>query len=226
MDISENFTFNSPHQISDSVSFNINDESPSKLINAAFFIEPNGEIYISPKSHLFSLAGENKIFNSSKDKLIVRYRGWNIALGVCYDVRFPVWSRNRNNEYDLLIYVANWPETRIGAWEKLLPARAIENQSYVIGVNCEGTDNKGNIYNGKSAILNFKGDVILDYSCENELIPVNSDQKIEKNDDSLSGDEENNYRQTLLYAKLSSEKLRDFRLKFPAWKDADNFTIL
>ncbi len=191
-------------------------EGDSEISNSAFFIEPSGEIYISPKTHLFSLAGENKIFKSNKEKMIVRYRGWNIAIAVCYDLRFPVWSRNRNNEYDLLIYVANWPEVRVGAWDKLLPARAIENLSYVIGVNCRGFDNKGNRYNGSSVILDYKGNTLSSFVEEKEVETENISSRRTSEEETTP----------LIYAKLSADKLINFRKKFPAWQDADNFTLL
>lgn len=117
--------------------------SGGSLYNRAFFIEPGGDETFADKRHLFTIVGEDKIFSRGHGRLSVRYRGWNIAMIVCYDLRFPVWCRNRNNEYDLLIVVANWPESRIDAWNKLLFARAIENEAYVCGVDCLGTDNHG-----------------------------------------------------------------------------------
>lgn len=168
----------------------------SSLTNSAFFVEPNGDFAYSPKRHLFTMAGEDCVFDKGEKKLKVRYRGWNIALCVCYDVRFPVWSRNVENEYDLLIYVANWPEVRIKAWDRLLPARAIENLAYVCGVNCKGTDSKGYQYNGSSHIIDYKGEGIGKYFGEESI-----------------------------YASLSLEKLLSFREKFPAWRDADAFKL-
>lgn len=166
------------------------------LFNRGFFIEPNGDEYFADKKHLFSLAGEDEIFTPGNKRMLVRFRGWNICVVICYDIRFPVWCRNRLNEYDLLISVANWPESRIGAWKKLLPARAIENESYVAGVNCCGTDSRGFCYDGSSMILDYKGECI---STEFE---------------------------NFIYATLDQNKLLRFREKFPAWKDADNFLIL
>ncbi len=109
-----------------------------KFYNRAFFITPEGEEYYYDKRHLFRMAEEDKHFSAGDKRLIVPYKGWNICLQVCYDLRFPVWSRNVNNEYDLLIYVANWPEARKKAWKALLHARAIENMAYVCGVNRVG----------------------------------------------------------------------------------------
>lgn len=170
-------------------------DSGGSLYNRLFFIEPSGEETFADKRHLFTMAGENKIFSRGYDRLKVRYRGWNIAMIACYDIRFPVWCRNRNNEYDLLIAVANWPEVRVNAWNALLTARAIENEAYVCGVNCMGTDTKGFKYDGSSAVIDFKGKNIT-----------------------VSGEDSN-----ILYGKLSRERLDAFREKFPAWRDADSF---
>ncbi len=168
------------------------------LANRAFFIEPNGEDYFGDKRHLFSMAGEDKLLSPGHNRMKVRYRGWEIAMVVCYDVRFPVWCRNVGNEYDLLIAVANWPKARIEAWSKLLMARAIENEAYVCGVDCKGKDVKDIEYDGTSLAIDFKG-----------------------NDISVSDPEGGD----LIYAVLSLDRLRAFREKFPAFKDADGFTI-
>jgi len=104
-----------------------------------FFVHPNGHIETYDKRHLFTLAKENDQYTSGNERLIVLYKGWRICPLICYDLRFPVWSRN-TNEYDLLVYVANWPSIRIHAWDTLLKARAIENMSYCIGVNRVGED--------------------------------------------------------------------------------------
>ena len=171
--------------------------SGGSLYNRAFFIEPSGEETFADKRHLFTMAREHEVFSAGHDRLKVRYRGWNIAMVVCYDIRFPAWCRNRNNEYDLLIAVANWPDVRVDAWNKLLYARAIENEAYVCGVDCRGTDPKEFRYDGSSMAIDFKG-----------------------KDITAAGPEYG-----LLYAVLSKEKLEKFREKFPAWKDADNFSI-
>lgn len=168
------------------------------LCNRAFFIEPNGEETYADKRHLFTMAGEHKIFSAGHDRLAVRFRGWNLAMILCYDIRFPVWCRNRANEYDAMIAVANWPTTRISAWNTLLTARAIENEAYVLGVDCKGTDTHGFEYDGSSAIIDFKGK------------PIGTS-------DSDTG---------LIYASLDPEKLAAFRTKFPAWQDADDFRLL
>lgn len=172
-------------------------ETGGSLFNRAFFVEPCGDVVFADKRHLFSMGGEDKVFSYGDTRLRVRYRSWNISMVICYDLRFPVWCRNTDNEYDLLIAVANWPVARIDTWNHLLKARAIENLSYVCGVNCLGTDNNGYEYDGSSLAFDFKGkDITLRYP------------------DS-----------PFLYATLSLEKLKAFREKFPAWKDADEFSI-
>lgn len=172
-------------------------DTGGSLFNRLFFIEPSGEEYFEDKRHLFSMAGEDLIFSPGRKRLKIRYRGWNISMIACYDIRFPVWCRNRRNEYDLLIAVANWPQVRVQAWEKLLYARAIENEAYVCGVNCSGTDPKGYLYDGFSAAIDFKG---KDVSVSIEGTPIK-------------------------YATLSRERLDAFREKFPAWQDADDFLL-
>jgi predicted amidohydrolase len=136
------------------------------LYNRMVFVFPNGEIQHYDKKHLFTLAGEDKIYTSGKEKVIVNYKDFKICLQVCYDLRFPVFSRNTEN-YDLLIYVANWPKVRTNAWDILLKARAVENVSYVIGVNRIGTDNNNFEYIGHSQIIDELGNFILEPT-ENE----------------------------------------------------------
>jgi len=131
-----------------------------KIFNRAFFVFPNGRIEITDKRHLFSMGGENNHFSVGDKRMIVNYCGFNICVLVCYDVRFPVWSRNVNNEYDLLVYVANFPERRIADWDILLQARAIENQAYVCGVNRIGIDGLGIAYNGHSTLIDFKANTV------------------------------------------------------------------
>lgn len=172
-------------------------DSGGLLFNRAFFIEPSGDEYFADKRHLFSLGGENLILHPGDERMSLRYRGWNISMIVCYDLRFPIWCRNRNNEYDLLLAVANWPASRVQTWDLLLQARAIENQAYVCGVNCKGVDNKGAEYNGSSHLYDFRGkDIMVNIS-----------------DDGL------------FYASLSMEKLLNYRERFPFWKDADDFSL-
>ena len=133
-----------------------------KYFNRAFFVTPEGETYLYDKRHLFRMAGEDQHFTAGDKRTIVRYKDWNICLQVCYDLRFPVWSRNVDNEYDLLIYVANWPEARKKVWKTLLQARAMENMAYVCGVNRVGIDGKGFVYRGDSMIFSPKGKKLAD----------------------------------------------------------------
>lgn len=131
----------------------------NRYYNRFIFVNPSGDIQQYNKRHLFTLAGEHHKYEGGNKKVIINYKGWKICPMVCYDLRFPVWSRN-TNDYDLLVYVANWPQPRIVAWNTLLKARAIENMSYVIGVNRVGTDPNGNNYNGNSVILDPLGNLV------------------------------------------------------------------
>jgi predicted amidohydrolase len=173
-------------------------EENGKYYNRGFFVFPNGEIETADKRHLFAMGGEDKLFSTGNKRLIVNYKGFNIFVLVCYDLRFPVWSRNVNNEYDLLIYMASWPTSRIEVWNTLLAARAIENQAYVCGVNRIGEDGENLIYNGSSRLINAKGEEIF-------FAPL-SETSIET-------------------IEISTDELHSFRAKFPAWKDADRFRI-
>jgi len=131
--------------------------------NRLLFVFPSGEIQYYDKRHLFTLAGENKVYAAGKDKLIVEYRGFRICPLICYDLRFPVFSRN-TEDYDVLIYVANWPKVRINAWDILLRARAIENMAYAIGVNRVGLDGNNHEYTGHSQAIDFLGNYITEPS--------------------------------------------------------------
>jgi predicted amidohydrolase len=124
--------------------------------NRLFFVFPDGSYKIYDKRHTFTLAKEDKTYTAGKDRLIVDYKGWKICPLVCYDLRFPVFARN-TEDYDLLIYVANWPSKRVFAWDTLLKARAIENMSYCIGVNRTGNDGDGYEYNGHTAAYDCLG---------------------------------------------------------------------
>ncbi|UQD55389.1 amidohydrolase [Flavobacterium sp. K5-23] len=135
-------------------------EENANFYNRMLFVFPSGEIQHYDKRHLFTLAGEDKVYSRGNQKLIVEYLGWKICPFVCYDLRFPVFSRNVEN-YDLLIYVASWPKIRIKAWDTLLAARAIENMSYTIGVNRIGTDGNGYEYIGHSQVVDYLGEYII-----------------------------------------------------------------
>ena len=170
----------------------------SNYYNRAFFITPEGEEFYYDKRHLFRMGNEAEYFSSGNNKLIISYRGWNICLLVCYDLRFPVWSRNVNNEYDLLIYVASWPQARRLAWDTLLCACALENMCYVCGVNRIGVDGNKLIYNGGSVVFSAKGEVLASVPDGEEGI------------------------ETVSLSLISLQQLRD---KFPVWKDADAFRL-
>jgi predicted amidohydrolase len=128
--------------------------------NRLLFVYPSGEIVFYDKKHLFSLAGEDKIYTAGNNKLIIAYKNFKICLMICYDLRFPVFTRN-TTDYDLLIFVANWPDTRINAWDTLLKARAIENMCYTIGVNRIGTDNSKLNYIGHSQAIDYLGNYLI-----------------------------------------------------------------
>ncbi|KAH0795005.1 amidohydrolase [Histomonas meleagridis] len=170
----------------------------SNFYNRAFFLTPNGDSYFYDKRHLFRMANEIDHFSSGISRQVISYMGWNIMLLVCYDLRFPVWSRNVNNEYDLLIYVANWPIARRSVWDILLQARAIENISYVCGVNRIGKDNNEINHNGGSAAYSPKGELLT-------IVPDNEEG--------------------IATIELDLSELRKFRIDFPAWKDEDKFTM-
>lgn len=140
----------------------------NKYYNRLVFVTPNEQIEHYNKRHGFSLAGEDKVFSSGHKKLIVNYKGWRICPLICYDLRFPVWARN-TEDYDLLLYVANWPKPRIAAWDALLKARAIENMSYCVGVNRVGLDAKQYEYPGHSVAYNVLGE-------KQTSIPPNTEQ--------------------------------------------------
>ncbi len=129
--------------------------------NRLLFIFPDGSFTTYDKKHLFSLAKEEKFYTPGTDKLIVEYKGWKICPLICYDLRFPVFSRNVEN-YDLVLYVASWPNKRIYAWDSLLKARAIENMAYTIGVNRIGVDGYDATYNGHSQILDYMGQYMVE----------------------------------------------------------------
>lgn len=173
-------------------------EDKGEYYNRGFFISPS-QITFYDKRHLFRMGDEAKHFSAGDKQTVVQYKGFNICLLICYDLRFPVWARNVNNKYDLLLYVANWPESRIKVWNTLLEARAIENQAYVCGVNRVGKDNMGLIYNGQSALIDYKGNKVayLDTAIE-QVVTV----------------------------EISKEDLNLFRSKFPVWKDADRFSLI
>lgn len=138
-----------------------------KYFNRMIAAAPDGTQWVYDKRHLFSLANEHLSYTAGQEHMIVDYKTWQIALYICYDLRFPVWSRN-TQAYDIAVYVANWPSKRHSAWATLTKARAIENQCYVLGANRVGTDNNGHQYQGGSVICNFDGEILSDLSLGKE----------------------------------------------------------
>lgn len=138
--------------------------------NRLFFVQPDGTSYSYDKRHTFTLAGEHKKYKAGDRLALVDFKGFRFCPLICYDLRFPVWSRN-TTDYDVLLYVANWPEPRINAWDTLLKARAIENMSYCIGANRIGSDNSGHSYNGHSAVYDALGERLA-FSTEEGTIEV------------------------------------------------------
>ena len=164
---------------------------------------PNGQYGYYDKRHLFAYGEEDKHYTAGTKRLIASVNGWKINLMVCYDLRFPVWARQQfdekqNFEYDVLIYVANWPERRSSAWKSLLQARAIENQCYVIGVNRVGNDGNNIYHSGDSMVIDPIGEVLYQKSDEEDLFTI----------------------------QLSEKHLKEVREKFQFWRDADSFEIL
>jgi predicted amidohydrolase len=137
-----------------------------KYYNRMLWVQPDGNIGVYDKRHLFAYAHEDKHYTPGEKRMITQVNGWRINLQVCYDLRFPVWARNQGDEYDVLLYVANWPQQRSLAWKTLLQARAIENQCYVVGVNRVGTDAKNNNYTGDSSVFGPLGEVLWQHSGE------------------------------------------------------------
>jgi len=143
----------------------------NKFYNRLLFVHPSGEINFYDKRHLFTLAGEHKTFTAGNKKLVVDYKGWKICPLVCYDLRFPVWARNVE-DYDVLLYVANWPKKRIMAWDTLLKARSIENMCYTAGVNRVGIDANNFEYNGHSVVYNCLGEQLTKIESGKEDIVI------------------------------------------------------
>ena len=137
-----------------------------QFYNRLVFVEPSGKISTYDKRHRFTLAGEDQVYSQGTSKQIIVYKGWRICPLICYDLRFPVWARNTEN-YDVMVYVANWPIPRINAWNSLLQARAIENMSYCIGVNRVGTDANGYEYSGNSMAIDYLGNPLTEV-CEQQ----------------------------------------------------------
>ena len=170
-------------------------EIDDQKYNQGQWVSPNGDVSIYNKKHLFSYGGEHRHFSSGNENIITNIREWKFKPLICYDLRFPIWSRNTLPYYDILIYIASWPIARIEAWKTLLKARAIENQCYVIGVNRLGSDGNNLEYNGQSMIFDFSGKIILDVKDQSGLFSTS----------------------------LSYADLHNYRKKFPFLSDSDSF---
>lgn len=171
--------------------------SNKKYYNRLMVSSPEGEIRHYDKRHLFTMAGEQKVYSRGNKRLIMNIRGWRVAFFICYDLRFPVWCRNKK-EYDIAVFVANWPAKREEHWKALLKARAIENQCYVIGVNRTGEDGNGIKYSGQSAIINPLGEYIVEAKSKNGVFS----------------------------AGLNYKMLEELRKTFPVLNDAEKFKIV
>jgi predicted amidohydrolase len=176
-------------------------EEKGNFYNRLLWVRPDGKVDFYDKRHLFRMAGEDAHYDMGMERKVFEWKGWKIMPQVCYDLRFPVWSRNRVKEgkleYDLLLYVASWPSPRISAWDILLKSRAVENLSYSIGVNRIGQDGNEISYSGHSAVYNFKGETLI--FSENK--------------------------EDILFTELDLNSLYDYREKFPAWLDVDRFDL-
>ncbi|HEU4471398.1 MAG TPA: amidohydrolase [Flavisolibacter sp.] len=178
-------------------------EDNGQYFNRMIWMLPNGQYGTYDKRHLFAFAGEDLHYTGGSRRLIASVNGWKVNLMVCYDLRFPVWARQQFGErqafeYDVLLYVANWPQRRSTAWKSLLQARAIENQSYVIGVNRIGEDGNGIYHSGDSMVIDPLGEVLYHKADEEDVFTIS----------------------------LKKEDLEGVRERFPFWKDADEFEIL
>lgn len=168
----------------------------NKYTNRLFFVKPDGSHQHYDKRHTFTLAGENEVYEAGEERLIVEFKGFRICPLICYDLRFPVWARN-SDDYDILIYVANWPKPRITAWDTLLKARAIENMAYCIGVNRIGADELGYEYPGHSGVYDVLGDQLA-FSQKEETV----------------------------YATLSKAHITSTRKKLKFLDDRDTFSLI
>jgi len=170
-----------------------------KFYNRLIWMKPDGNYFHYDKRHLFRLAHEEQTFAPGQSRLIVEVNGWKIFPLVCFDLRFPVWSRRtKDSDYDVLLFVANWPERRVTAWSQLLIARAIENQCYVVGLNRVGNDGNDIYHSGESAIINYKGEEISGINAHEESVET---------------------------VELHKDELENFRSQLPFLEDADGFTI-
>lgn len=184
-------------------------EEGGQFFNRLVWMLPNGQIGFYDKRHLFAFGGEDQHYTPGNKRLIASVKGWKINLQICYDLRFPVWARQQmaqtketenlvGKEYDVLLYVANWPEKRSRAWKTLLTARAIENQCFTIGVNRVGLDGNNITHSGDSMVVGPLGEIL--YHCAHE--------------------------EDIFHIQLQKEEINNSRTQFPFWKDADDFSII
>jgi len=177
-------------------------EEEGKFYNRLIWMQPNGQHGCYDKRHLFAYADEDNHYTAGNKRFIASVKGWKINLLVCYDLRFPVWARQLDQttrpEYDVLIYVANWPERRVTAWKTLLQARAIENQCYVAGTNRVGDDGNNIHYSGESIVVDPMGEILYHKKDEEDIFTIT----------------------------LDKDHLNSIREKFPFWRDADKFKIM
>lgn len=181
-------------------------EEAGRYYNRLIWMLPNGQYGYYDKRHLFAYAGEDQHYTGGSQRLIASVNGWKVNLQVCYDLRFPVWARNKVEveaedkfgfEYDLLLYVANWPQRRSTAWKALLQARAIENQCYVVGVNRVGEDGNAIYHSGDSMVIDPLGEILYHKADDEDLFTIT----------------------------LDKAHLNEVRERFPFWRDADRFSI-
>jgi predicted amidohydrolase len=171
----------------------------AKLVNRGFMVVPHGDVQIQDKRHLYAHGGEDKFFESATDRTVFEYKGVKILLLVCYDLRFPVWARNKTGyDYDVILVVANWPDIRIQYWDALIAARATENQCYIAAVNCVGDDGMGLHYNGHSVAYNTRLQDMAQFADDE------ADTRV---------------------VEFDIDALHHFREVLPLWKDADEFSV-
>jgi len=193
-----NFIKRLSHELGADITGSIPVRENGLYYNRLLWAKPKNKLFTYDKRHLFRMAGEGKIYSSGNSHLTINLNGWKIRPFICYDLRFPVWSRNSEMGYDIAVFTANWPAARDSHWDTLLRARAIENQCYVAGVNRIGRDGNGIDYNGRSAVIDYCGNTIF-----------NADNK-----------------ECVQTVELSYSDLSAYRESFPAWMDSDGFTLL
>ncbi len=184
------------HETGAAITGSLDIKENGAYFNRLLWVEPSGHIQHYNKRHLFGMTGEDKAYQAGKDRLIVEWKGWRICPMICYDLRFPVWCRN-DDAYDLLLFVANWPEPRRQHWQQLLRSRAIENLAFVAGVNRLGKDENGLVYVGDTALIDYRGETLVSSA----------------------------HAETTLQATIQLDDLISWRARFPFLDDRDAFTL-